>query len=462
MIKVSLPANDWLPRHYQQKLWQYLSNGGTHAAVCAHRRWGKDEVCLHHTACALHERIGTYWHMLPEASQARKAIWEAINPRSGLRRIDEAFPLALRATTRENEMLIKFKNGSTWQVLGSDNYNSLVGSPPVGVVFSEFALANPSAWAYIRPILLENNGWVLFISTPRGKNHFWELLKSAKQSPDWFWEVSTVHDSNRFTPNQLEEEKQQYIRENGEGAGESLFNQEYLCSFESSIPGAYYATEMLACTREGRITKVDPIPGVSTFTSWDLGRADTTAVWFFQKVAHEIHLIDYYESNTQHISHYIAVVEAKPYTYEKHYLPHDARTKHLASNYSVIEQMASVFGLRSIAVIEQHKILDGIHAVRNILERCWFDEIKCEKGIEALRQYSRDWDEDKRCFRDQPNHDWASHCADSFRYLAMSIDLSRRKEKPKEKYNDFTIGPDNKATLNDMMKDLDKPIRTRI
>ena len=170
-LRIRLPFNNWQPRLYQKKLWTHLENGGQRAVAVWHRRSGKDEVALHWTACAMHRRIGTYWHMLPEASQARKAIWEAINPHTGKRRIDEAFPPAVRSTTRDNEMFIRIRPGSTWQVIGSDNYNSLVGSPPVGVVFSEWALADPQAWAYVRPILRENGGWAVFIYTPRGRNH---------------------------------------------------------------------------------------------------------------------------------------------------------------------------------------------------------------------------------------------------------------------------------------------------
>jgi phage terminase large subunit len=148
--------------------WEQLEAGKKRLALAWHRRAGKDDVCLHWAATCAMTRVGGYWHMLPQHNQARKAIWDAINPGTGRRRIDDAFPLALRDSTREQDMFIRFKNGSTWQVVGSDNYNALVGSPPVGVVFSEYALSDPSSWAFIRPILAENGGWALFISTPRG------------------------------------------------------------------------------------------------------------------------------------------------------------------------------------------------------------------------------------------------------------------------------------------------------
>ena len=167
-MAIDLPANGWIERPHQRRLWSYLQRGGRRAIEVAHRRWGKDDVALHHTCIAAHERTATYWHCLPEYAQARKAIWTAVNPHTGVQRIDEAFPREIRENTNDQEMFIRFKCGSTWQVIGSDRYNSLVGAGVAGVVFSEWALANPAAWGYISPMMRENNGWALFITTPRG------------------------------------------------------------------------------------------------------------------------------------------------------------------------------------------------------------------------------------------------------------------------------------------------------
>src|SRR5210317_1292993 len=190
-MKISLP-NNWTPRDYQGPLWDYLGSGGKRAACCWHRRSGKDDVMLHHNACAAFERKGNYWYMLPLYNQCRKAIWNAINPHTGKKRIDEAFPHEVREKTLDNEMFIEFKNGSTWQLMGSDNYDALVGSPPIGLTFSEYALSNPSAWGFLRPIMLENGGWAIFNSTPRGKNHFKKMIDMAESSEDWFAERLTV------------------------------------------------------------------------------------------------------------------------------------------------------------------------------------------------------------------------------------------------------------------------------
>ena len=170
MIDIRLPHNEWTPRPHQMALWRHLREGGKRAFAVWHRRAGKDDVALHHTMLAAVERVGSYWHALPEYAQARKAIWTAVNPHTGRRRIDEAFPEKLRANVNDNEMFIRFLNGSTWQCIGSDTYNTTVGASVAGIVYSEYALANPSAWAYHRPMVTENNGWALFISTPRGQS----------------------------------------------------------------------------------------------------------------------------------------------------------------------------------------------------------------------------------------------------------------------------------------------------
>lgn len=179
-MQIKLP-NNWQPRNYQRPAWDYLESGGLHAELTWHRRSGKDEICMHRTACAAFERKANYWHMLPEYGQARKAIWDAVNPHTGIRRIDEAFPQELRKATRNHEMSIEFLNGSTWQLVGSDNYNSLVGSTPAGIVYSEWALSDPQVRAYLRPIIAENKGWQIFITTPRGRNHAYTTLQAAKR-----------------------------------------------------------------------------------------------------------------------------------------------------------------------------------------------------------------------------------------------------------------------------------------
>jgi phage terminase large subunit len=268
----------WNPRPYQAPLWNYLSSGGRRGVANWHRRSGKDDVFLHHVACSAFERVGNYWYMLPEYEQARKSMWDAVDSHSGLRRIDQVFPKEIRRTTREKEMMIVFQSGSTFQLVGSDNFNALVGSPPVGLVFSEYALSNPTAWGYLRPILLENGGWAGFNSTPRGNNHFKALCRHAEADPEWFYQKLTAEDTGVFTKEQLDGELREMKAEHGDDYGTSLWMQEYFCSFEAAILGSIYGRDMLAADLEGRICEFDVDESVPVNTAWDLGLKDDTAI----------------------------------------------------------------------------------------------------------------------------------------------------------------------------------------
>lgn len=226
MTYITLPHN-WTPRAYQLPFFRYFARGGKRAVLVWSRRLGKDDVCLHQTAMQLVKTPGTYWFMLPQYGQARKAIWDAVNKHTGQRRIDEAFPKEIRASVNESEMKIAFKNGSLWQVCGSDNYNALVGSNPAGIVFSEYALSDPQSWDYLKPILEENNGWAIFNSTVRGQNHFTRLAHLAQTDPKWFYSNVKASEAGVFSPEQLAQIKADYIASRGQELGLGMYLQEY-------------------------------------------------------------------------------------------------------------------------------------------------------------------------------------------------------------------------------------------
>lgn len=398
-------------------LWSYLERGGLRAFEVAHRRWGKDDVMLHRTAVAAFERPAQYWHCLPEYEQARKAVWAAVNPHNGRRRIDEAFPPEIRETKDEQQMFIRFKNGATWQVIGSDRYNSLVGAGTAGVVFSEWALANPSAWAYIRPMLEENNGWAAFITTPRGQNHAKAMYDMAAQNPRWFAEISDVHKTGALTKEQLDESLAEYVAIYGEDLGRAQFEQEYECSFNAAILGAFYAREMRAVRAEGRIRALEPVPGIPVHTAWDIGVRDSTAIWWFQVLGSKLLVVDFYMAHGVGVDHYAEVIEGKPYRRGSDFVPHDAKVKEWGTGRTRVETMASL-GLKPELVPAMGK-LDGINATRRTLPACIFHP-RCEEGIAALEQYRREWDDERKTFKQSEVHDWTSHAADAFRYLAAA------------------------------------------
>jgi phage terminase large subunit len=413
----------WTPRPYQARTWKYLSEGGRRAVLRWHRRSGKDEICLHHTACAAFERVASYWHMLPEYGQARKSMWDAINPKTGRRRIDESFPAEIRASMNEQEMKIKFKNGSTWQLVGSDSYDSLVGSPPLGLVFSEYAISNPSAWGYLRPILLENGGWAIFNSTPRGKNHFKSLCDLAAKDPVWLYEALTASQTGVFTKEQLDSELRELQAEHGDEYGKSLWLQEYFCSFDAAILGSIWGDCVARAESEGRVMNIPFEPRFPVSTAWDLGRTDDTAIWFFQMVAGELRIIDYYETNGKDIPHFGDFLRQKSkdrgFTYATHWVPHDAKPRRLGDGGKSILQQLIAQKVGAFRIVPNLDRQEGIQAARATFPRCWFDADRCDSGLEKLRQYRREYNEEKRIFTDNPLHDFTSHAADAFRYLSL-------------------------------------------
>ncbi|PZP61212.1 MAG: hypothetical protein DI604_30245 [Delftia acidovorans] len=374
----------------------------------------------------MHQRIGTYWHCLPEYAQARKAIWEAVNAHTGKRRIDEAFPPETRKRTLNDEMFIELQNGSTWQCIGSDRYNATVGAGPVFITYSEWALANPSAWAYHRPMLEENGGGAAFITTPRGKNHahatFLRYKRMMAENPRYFAELSSVHETGALSPAQLEESLAEYTDLYGEDVGRAQFEQEYECSFNAAILGAFYAREMLALRKEGRIAEVEAIPGRPVHRAWDIGVKDDTSIWWFQVVGMQVFILDCYSQSGVGLDHYADAVKKRA---EEHgwlngidFVPHDAKVKEWGSGRTRVETMRE-FGLNPMLVTNATK-MDGINAARQTLARCVFHPRTEEKGIAALEQYRREWDDDKKTFKASEVHDWSSHLSDAFRYLSLS------------------------------------------
>lgn len=444
--RIRIP-NNWEPRSYQKKAWNYwVRDDGKHLELVWHRRSGKDDVALHGAAVKAHERIANYWHMLPLANQVRKAIWEAVNPRTGKRRVDEAFPDEICSVKRDQDMLIKFKCGSTWQCLGSDNYAGAIGSTPAGIVYSEWSQANPSSRGYLRPILAENNGWQAYITTPRGKNHAHRTYNAARKDKDAFAELLTADDTDVFTLIALEKEKQEYIDTYGPDLGKALFLQEYYCSFDAAILGAVWGSELAKVEQEGRFTACPHDSNYPVFTSWDIGRTDATAIWFYQVIANEVRIIDFYQNNMKDPDHFASQLLGKEvqidlisnnvvvtygnnieglerrrdYDYQTVWLPHDAKAKTFAAKgKSVQEQLAAVFGWGKIRIVPGLSKQDGLQAVRGLLKIAVFDE-STEEGFEAVKQYKYEWDDDKKCFRDKPLHDWTSHPADSLIYLAIA------------------------------------------
>lgn len=386
-----------------------------------HRRAGKDACCLNFEAKSAFSRVAAYWHLMPTQRQARKAIWNGVNPRTGQRIIDQVFPSEIRKTIRQDEMMIELINGSIWQLCGSDNYDSLVGSNVAGVVFSEWSLTNPRAWDYIRPILAENGGWAWFNYTPRGKNHGYDLYKMAESNERWFAQTLTVEDTGVISPEIIQEERDS-------GMSDDMIQQEYYCSFDGGVEGSYYNDLLKSARNDGRITKVPIESTVPVNTFWDLGRNDTTAIWFHQQVGKEHRFIKSFENNGEGLQYYAKYLKDQGMLFGKHYLPHDVEVTELTTNTSRRKTLENLGVNPLITVPRVSDVNEGIQMVRNMLPLCWFDEHGCKDGIRALESYHKEYDEKRQVFRSYPLHDWSSNYADAFRQFAQGYSESKKRK----------------------------------
>ena len=428
--QIELPY-DFTPRDYQQPLGNYMrtttkiskkfgTNRAGKRAVCVwHRRAGKDLTFINQMIPAMMERVGYYVYFFPTTTLGRRVIWDGMN-RDGRKFLDY-FPEDIIAikngkkAINDGQMKITLKNGSIFQIVGTDHIEN-VGINPVGCVFSEYSLQNPKAWDLIRPILRENGGWAIFNFTPRGKNHAYHLYRMAKTNPRWFCQLITVDDTGVVSEEDINEDRK-------EGMSEDLVQQEYYCSFLMGQEGFIYAKYMDAALLEGRITNVMYDPTALVHTAWDLGVSDATTLWFFQRCGTEKHFIDYYQARGEGMSHYADILTEKKkefkYRYGTHLAPHDAAKRLLNENADTIADVAHKLGLDLTVVPQTASIQNDIEIVRGYLPMCFFDEVKCRKGIDAMEQYRFKFNEAYETYSNVPIHDWASHPCDGFRSAVM-------------------------------------------
>jgi phage terminase large subunit len=293
----------------------------------------------------------------------------------------------------------------------------------------------------------------VFAGTPKGKNQFWEIYETATRlESEWFLLRLPASSSGLLPAGELAAARAQLA--------EDQYLQEYECSFEAAILGAFFGKEMREANDQGRITNVPYDLGMPVYTAWDLGYRDDTAIWFYQVTRGEIRVIDFYAVSGEDIHTIADVVTKKPYRYARHYLPHDARAKSLQTGKSIIEQLAAQLDIAKLAVVPDIGVQSGIQAVRMMLPRVWFDATKCSDGIEALRQYQREYDDDKKAYRQSPRHDWTSHPSDAFRMVAVSWSEVADKP-PAPEVKPLMVGPENTVTLNDMWSVHDRTVSRR-
>lgn len=456
---VQLP-HGWTARPHQREFMDHMFHKGEfpwrkRAMPVWHRRAGKDSVSLNTLAVASQMRVGTYWHLLPTLNQGRKVVWNGVDGQ-GRRMIFQGFPRGLISSVNESDMLLKLQNDSVYQVVGSDNYDALVGTNPLGVVFSEWALADPAAWSFIRPILAENGGFAIFITTPRGKNHAHTMWKMAVDSPDWFTSLKTVRDTFREdgTPIISEDIIEQ---ERLEGVPDEVIEQEYYCSWEGINHGSIYGRQLLALAETHQI-EWDTDLDMLTFTAWDIGRRDATAIWFYQIIRDEIHVVDYTEGTGGDVDFWLEKLHEFPYRLGTPALPHDAKARTFATKYSPHERF--VHNHFTPYIVPNVSVSQGINAARAILPDVYFNmkNPNVRKGVEHLQEYCYDYDEKTKTFALTPRHDHHSHGADAFRMLALSQNcielLSRRERAKKSRKPDYIYTPIGRAmNLENLFQD---------
>jgi phage terminase large subunit len=410
------------PRDYQIPIGDALLNKGyKKIVVVAPRRMGKDILCWNLMLRQALTRIGSYYYFLPTYSQARKVIFDSIT--SGGVKFLDYIPESLIESVNSQMMKITLINGSIIQLVGSDSYDAIVGSNPVGVVFSEAALSDPRAYQFIRPILAANGGWCIFISTPRGRNWFYELYQIAQNTPDWFAYHLTLDDTQHIPLKEIEKDRAEGIM------SEDLILQEYFCDFNLGIEGSIYGKSIDKIKLESRIGDVPWEVSHKVHVSFDLGVRDATSLIFFQVIGQVVRIIDCYENTGHGLQHYAKILQEKPYIYGKLIAPHDIRVRELGTGVSRLET-ARKMGM-SFTIAPDLSIVDGIEASRSLLQsKVWMDERKCASLIKALENYRYEYDAKKKVYKSTPLHDWSSNFADSFRYLSISLPKTRDGASP--------------------------------
>ena len=393
-----------IPYAPRKLLLPYHNRKQRFACLVAHRRFGKTVGAINDliksTLTNPRQNVRTVY-IAPFYSQAKAVAWDyALHYSRSIPNI----------AVNVSELRIDYPNGGRLRLFGADNYDAMRGLYFDDVVLDEPADFPANAWpTVIRPALADREGRATFIGTPKGKNEFWDIYDNARKDDTWYCEV--------FRASQTGVLPQMELNEALKTMGPDRYDQEFECSFEAAIIGAYYGKEMREAETEGRICRVPHEPGVPVVTAWDLGVSDSTAIWFAQFVGKERRIIDYYEASGVGLDHYAKVISEKPYLYETHILPHDVRVRELGSGKSRIE-MLNALGISKIDIAPQLSIEDGIQAARLFIKTAWFDD-GIGRGLESLRQYQRDWDEKGKTWRSRPRHDFTSHGADAFRYLCI-------------------------------------------
>jgi phage terminase large subunit len=437
------------PFHKRKQRW---------ACIVAHRRAGKTVACimdLVDAALRCKKPNPRFAYIAPHYVQAKDVAW------TYLKLYTSPIP---GVAHNESELRVDLPNGARIRLYGAENFDRLRGLYLDGCILDEAADMDPRAWTeVIRPALSDRKGWATFIGTPKGRNSFFEIMygsptwPGAVKDPSWFALTLKASETGLVEDEELADARKAMTPE--------AYEQEYECSFDAAILGAYYGKEIADAERQGRITSVEYDPAVPVHTAWDLGIGDSTAIWFFQVAAGGIRVIDFYENHGQGLAHYAQELAARGYTYGHDFVPHDALARELGTGRSRLETLLAL--KRKPRVLPAQRVEDGINAARVSFPRAWFDAEKCKMGLECLRQYRAEFDEKAKVFKNTPKHDWTSHASDSARYMFMGWRELKGEPPPKPKTNQVYMADDTSGliqsnfTLNDAIKRLERKAKRK-
>jgi hypothetical protein len=412
-MQVTIP---YKPRPLQREIHASLRRWNL--LVC-HRRFGKTVFAINELikqAAKCDKKMPRYAYVAPYYKQAKQIAWDYLK--------DFTRPIP-GIKINESELRVDFPWGARIQLFGADSPDSMRGLYLDGVVLDEYADMSPRIFSeVIRPALSDREGGAIFIGSAKGGTPFYDLWERVKDDPDWFVKVYPASETKVIPEAELSDAKK--IMDEDE------YNQEYECSWTASIKGAYYGKQLAEAQEQDRIGKVPYDPRLPVQTAWDLGVGDSTAIWFFQVLGQEVRIIDYHEDSGEGLPYYAKILDQRGYKYGDHWAPHDIQVRELGSGKSRIET-AKMLGIQ-FRIVPNLSIDDGINAVRNTIPRCWIDAKKCELGLQALRNYRKEFDDRRQEYKPRPLHDWSSHAADAFRYLAVGLkDRQKAKSTPQPK-----------------------------
>lgn len=434
MSDVSYISSGYSPRVHQQYLHGVLNR--FNVLVC-HRRFGKTVFSINEMVdkglrCDL--KRPQYAYVAPTYGQAKRVAWEILKDATKNYPIYEKNEAELRIDLKRpnKDDFIRF------QLLGAENPDSIRGIYLDGVILDEYALMNPTIWgSVVRPALSDRLGWAIFIGTPKGRNHLYDRLEHAKMDTTgaWFFTILKASQTGILSKQELDQARAEMSEEE--------YEQEYECDFSASLTGAYYGKYIREAERENRITDLAHDPTRLVYTYWDLGLSDTTAIWFIQQVANFWHVIDYYEMSGEGLPYYAKYLSFKPYNYGGHILPHDGNKRnYVTEETETYADTLRGLGLKNVEVLPRKKTKEGIEAVRMTIPRCKFDKNKTGRGLDALKNYQKEWDANNKIYQNKPKHDWSSHGADAFRTFAMGkrddqTRLENRSDLPRQSLEDY-------------------------